>query len=181
MVKKFSLFFVLLISLSMLFSCKHEKDYSKYKVATPPDMNYMQGDYDLNFDDMNTYVIEYLQSDNMPFFFVKNNKDGVLKGDNKTKTITLFCTCINNTRTIDVDLFISMALLGVAYNAAEQDFRFKQPSSSDGHYIDFGNVFNVYNLKIEAKDESGNILRDDFIRATDRMPDTIRPEYINVD
>lgn len=181
MFKKFSSVFLLLLIGLTLISCKPRKDYSNLKNATPPDVSYMKGDYELDFNDMNSYVIDYLQSETMPFFFIKNNKNGVLKGDNNTKTIELFCTCLNGTSQNDLDLFISMALLGIAYNASEQDFRFKPPKSNDGFYVDFGNVFNVYNLKIDAKDESGNVIRNDFIQATNRMPDGIRPEYINID
>ena len=183
MFKKFSISFLMLISIILTVSCKAKKSFidQPFPYATRPDLTYMKGDYNLDFNDMNAYVIDYLKSDVLPFFFVKDNKDGLLKGDNNTKTITIFCSCMNGTTVNDLDLFLSMALLGVAYNAAEQDLRFKSPNSSDGHYTDFGNVFNVYNLKIEAVDESGNVIRNDYIKATDRLPDSIKPEYINVD
>ena len=183
MFKKFSISFLLLISMILTISCKAKKAVNNqpFPFATKPELNYISGAYNLDFNDMNAYVIDYLRSDVLPFFFVKDNKDGVLKGDNSTKTITVFCTCMNGTTKNDLDLFLSMALLGISYNASEQDFRFKAPNSKDGHYTDFGNVFNVYNLKIEAVDESGNIIRNELINATDRMPDSIKPEYINVD
>ncbi len=142
-----------------------------------PDLSLSTGDYELDFVDMNNYVIEYLNSESMPFFFVKSNKDGVLSGDNEKKLITVTCTCTKGTTVNDVNLFLSMLLNGIGFNAAEQDYRFKNPTvGSDGSFTDFGTVFNIYDLKIDAKDEDGNILRDDYIKATGRIP--IDPRYI---
>ena len=95
----------------------------------------------------------------------------------KKKLITVTCVCTKGTTVNDVDLFLSMLLNGIGFNAAEQDYRFKNPTvGSDGSYTDFGTVFNIYNLKIDAKDEDGKVLRDDYIKATERIP--IDPRYI---
>ena len=183
MFKKFSIIFLLLICIVFTISCRQKRTFTNqpFPFATQPELNYIKEDYDLDFNDMNAYVIDYLRSDVLPFFFVKDNKNGLLKGDNLSKTITFFCTCMNGTTVNDLDLFLSMALIGMSYNAAEQDFRFKAPNSNNSHYTDFGNLFNVYDLKIEAVDESGNIIRNELIKATDRMPEGIKPEYINID
>lgn len=180
MFKKISFVFLMLLSASTLFSCSNKSNVTETKefpYETKPYYGNLTGDYNLDFNDMNNYVIDYLNSEAMPFFFVKSNKDGILSGDNDKKLITITCTCTNGTTVHDLDLFLSMALNGIGYNASEQDSRFVKPSvGQDGSFTDFGTVFNVYNLKIDAKDESGNVLRDDYINATERIP--IDPKYI---
>lgn len=180
MFKRTSLIFLLLLILVSLFACKGRKSIDQTKefpYETAPYYGVPTEDYNLDFNDMNNYVIDYLNSENMPFFFVKSNADGILSGDNEKKVITLTCTCEKGTTVHDVDLFLSMALNGIGFNAAEQDSRFKKPTiDSDGVFTDFGTVFNVYNLKIDAKNEDGEVLRDEYINATDRIP--IEPRYI---
>lgn len=176
MLKKFSLFILLLIiSALSLFSCKKGIDYSKIS-SEKPDQSLQTGDYNLDFVIMHNYVIDYLSSEFMPFFFVKNNSFDI-SGDNEKKIITVKCTCINGTVVSDADLFLSMVLNGIALNAAEQDYRFKKPSiSSDGTYQDFGNVFDTYDLKIYVDVEDGTILRDETYKAKETIP--INPKYI---
>lgn len=179
MFKKFSFIFLLLLSSLLFVSCKNSNkiDEALMHGTRTPDFDLSTGDYNLDFVDMNNYVIEHLNSDFMPFFFVKSNKDGVLTGDNEKKLITVTCVCTNGTTVNDVNLFLSMVLNGIGFNAAEQDYRFKGPTATgDGTFTDFGTVFNVYNLKIDAKDENGKVLRDDYIKATERIP--IEPRYI---
>ena len=179
MFKKFSFIFLLLLCAVTLFSC-NKSDVAttkEFPYETKPFYDKLTDDYKLDFVDMNNYVIEHLNSDFMPFFFVKSNKDGILSGDNEAKLIIVNCVCTKGTTVNDVNLFLSMVLNGIGFNAAEQDYRFKVPTaSSDGSFTDFGTVFNVYNLKIDAKDEDGNVLRNDYIKATERIP--IEPRYI---
>lgn len=173
MFKKFSFIFLLLLISSMFISCKNNRkiDESLMYGTRTPDLEVKTGDYNLDFVDMNNYVIEYLNSEVMPFFFVKSNQDGILSGDNEKKLITVSCVCQKGTLVNDVDLFLSMVLNGIGFNASEQDYRFKSPTvGTDGAFMDFGTVFNVYDLKIDAKDEEGAILRDDYIKATQKIP-----------
>ena len=179
MFKKFSCLFLMLIICCLFLSCKNKNaiDDSLLYGTRKPDLELPTGDYQLDFVDMNNYVIEYLNSEVMPFFFVKSNQDGILSGDNDKKLITVSCVCAKGTTVNDVDLFLSMVLNGIGFNAAEQDYRFKNPTvGTDGSYVDFGTVFNVYDLKIDAKDENGTVLRNDLIKATERIP--IDPRFI---
>ena len=179
MFKKLSFVFLLLLSSFLFISCKNNNiiDESLIYGTRTPDLSIPTGDYELDFVDMNNYVIEYLNSEFMPFFFVKSNKDGLLSGDNEKKLITITCVCTKGTTVNDVDLFLSMLLNGIGFNSAEQDYRFKNPTvGPDGSYTDFGTVFNIYDLKIDAKDEDGKVLHDDYIKATERIP--IDPRYI---
>lgn len=176
MLKRISLFFLMLIiALTSLVSCKKKLDYSKI-VSEKPDQSLRTGDYDLDFNAMHNYVIDYLSSEVMPFFFVKDGSFDI-SGDNKSKEITIKCTCINGTTVTDLDLFLSMVLNGIALNASEQDYRFKKPSVlSDGSYGDYGTVFNVYGLKIRADLEDKTILRNNSFKPGDTIP--IDPRYI---
>lgn len=179
MLKRFSCVFFVLILCCLFASCmgKNGIDESLLYGTRTPDLSLPTGEYQLDFVDMNNYVIEYLNSEVMPFFFVKSNQDGILSGDNDKKLITVSCICAKGTTVNDVDLFLSMVLNGIGFNAAEQDYRFKNPAvGTDGSYVDFGSVFNVYSLKLDAKDEDGNVLRDEYINATERIP--IDPRYI---
>ncbi len=179
MFKRTSSIFLLLIMLLSLFACKKANidETREFPYETAPYYGVPSEDYNLDFNDMNNYVIDYLNSENMPFFFVKSNKDGILSGDNEKKLITITCECTKGTTVHDLDLFLSMALNGIGFNAAEQDNRFKRPTvDSTGTFTDFGSVFNVYSLKIDAKNEDGEVLRNDLINATERIP--IEPRYI---
>lgn len=176
MLKRLSLFFLMLIiSLTSLVSCKKNIDYSKI-VSEKPDLSLRTGDYDLDFDAMHNYVIDYLSSELMPFYFVKNGSFDI-SGDNSTKVISVKCTCMNGTLVTDLDLFLSMVLNGIALNANEQDYRFKKPSVlSDGSYGDYGTVFDVYGLNIYADLEDKTVLRNNNFKPGDTIP--IDPRYI---
>lgn len=176
MLKRLSLFFlVLLLSLTSLVSCKKKTDYSKF-VVEKPDLSLKTGDYNLDFNVMHNFVIDYLSSEFMPFFFVKNGTFDI-SGDNDTKEISIKCTCINETVVSDLDLFLSMVLNGIAINANEQDYRFKKPSVlSDGSYGDYGTVFDVYGLKIYADRDDKTILRNNSFKPGETIP--IDPRYI---
>lgn len=176
MLKRFSLgVLMMLILVSMLTSCKKKVDYSKIK-SEKPVTEIQTGDYDLDFTIMHNSVIDYLSSEYMPFFFVKENGFDI-SGDNTNKSITLTCQCIDGTTYEDVSLFLSMALNGIALNAAEQDFRFKSPTvDKDGTYLDYGTVFNTYSLKIDATRDDGYKLVDKTFKPGEKI--TIDPRYI---
>lgn len=176
MLKRLSLFFLMLIiSLTSLVSCKKKIDYSRV-VSEKPDLDLKTGEYDLDFDAMHNYVIDYLSSEVMPFYFVINGSFDI-SGDNSSKVISVRCTCMNGTVLSDLDLFLSMVLNGIALSASEQDYRFKKPSVlSDGSYGDYGTVFDVYGLKIYADLENKAILRNDSFKPGDTIP--IDPRYI---
>ena len=71
MFKKLSLGVLLMLILaSMLTSCKKKTDYSKIK-SEKPVTEIQTGDYDLDFTIMHNSVIDYLSSEYMPFFFIK--------------------------------------------------------------------------------------------------------------
>ena len=176
MLKRFSLLvLMLLIAITSLSSCKKDIDYSKLS-AEKPNQELKTDAYDLDFVVMHNYVIDYLSSEVMPFFYVKDNSFDI-SGDNANKTITVKCTCVNGTTVEDLDLFLSMVLNGIALNAAEQDFRFKNPTvSKDGTYMDFGCVFDTYTLKIDAKLEDNTVLRNYTFKPGEKI--TIDPRYI---
>lgn len=175
MFKKLSLFILLLLLAFSVFACKKGIDYSKIS-GEKPNQELKTGDYDLDFVVMHNFVIDYITSEVMPFFFVKDNSFDI-SGDNEKKTITVTCTCMNGTTLSDLDLFLSMVLNGIAINASEQDYRFKYPTTdNDGTYLDYGNVFDTYDLKIHAELENKTVLRDDTFKAKSKI--LIDPRYI---
>ena len=92
MLKKISSVFLLLFIIASLFACKKTdiNETREFPFETAPYYGVSNEDYNLDFTDMNNYVIEYLNSEFMPFFFVKSNKDGLLSGDNEKKTYNCY-------------------------------------------------------------------------------------------
>ena len=175
MLKRLSLFVLMLLLALSLFACKKGIDYSKIS-GEKPNQELKTGDYDLDFVTMHNFVIDYLTSEVMPFFFVKDNSFDI-SGDNEKKSITITCTCLKGTTIDDLDLFLSMVLNGIAMNASEQDYRFKTPSvANDGTYLDYGNVFDTYELRINAVTEDNKVLRNDTFKAGSKI--SIDPRYI---
>lgn len=151
-----------------IFACKSKKEYEGSPVA--PDVNKLSADYKLDFTDMHNYVIDTLSSQYTPFFYIKNGEFEI-SGDNVKKIIELKCTCMDGTTVEDLDLFLSMVLQYIGFNAAEQDYRFTAPKiDSTGTYLDFGTVFNTYGLALRCDTESGKILRKDDIKAGEKIP-----------
>ena len=72
MFKKLSLFILLLLLAFSVFACKKGIDYSKIS-GEKPNQELKTGDYDLDFVVMHNFVIDYITSEVMPFFFVKDN------------------------------------------------------------------------------------------------------------
>ncbi len=174
MLKK-SLTFGLLLLCLFLVSCKNQVDYSKSSIE-PPDLSTSDADYKLDFIVMHNYVIESIQSEVTPFFYILKNEFDI-DGNNEEKIIEVKCKCMDGCVKNDIDLFFSMVLNYIAINAAEQDYRFKTPSvSNDGTYLDYGNVFETYSLKLYAETESGEIIYDTIIKNGDNIP--IDPRYI---
>lgn len=177
MFKKLSYFIVLSLISITLISCRKKKDYSDLRVEAP-NRNIMTGAYDLDFYEMHNSVIDYLSSEATPFFFVKSGTENFeVDGSNEEKYISVRCVCLKGTTIEDVDLFLSMVLNGIASNASEQDYRFMRPSvGKSGEYTDFGTVFNTYELRIDAKNEDGTVLRNVSIKPGQSIP--IEPRYI---
>lgn len=166
-----NLFFVL----CLLASCKKTVDYSKIK-TTAPELRQLPGKYEIDFLEMHNYVIDSLQSETTPFFYIVNGKFDI-SGDNEKKEIVVKCTCLDGCVQDDVDLFFSYVLNLMSINASEQDYKYKAPTmSDDGTYTDFGTVFNSFNLRLFADKESGGILRDTYIVKGEKIP--IDPRYI---
>ena len=159
----------------LLFSCKKPIDYTEIR-ATAPEARQLPDKYGLDFVEMHNYVIDSLQSDVTPFFYVVNGKFDI-SGDNEMKEIVVKCTCLDGCVPDDVDLFFSAVLNLIAINAFEQNNTYKSPTvSNDGTYLDFGTVFNSYSLKLFADTESGEVLRDTYIAKGEKIP--IDPRFI---
>ena len=168
LIKKRVIFVLFLLS-CLLFSCKRADDYSQIN-ARDPRFDMAPQNYKLDFTEMHNFVIESLQSEVTPFFYIVNGKFDI-SGDNENKLIVVKCTCLDNCVQEDVDLFFSYVLNLISMNAAEQDFRYKAPTvSSDGTYMDFGTVFNSFDLRLFADKESGNVLRDTYIVKGNTIP-----------
>ena len=159
----------LIILGTLLVSCSNRKELDLSNVQ-PPKMEKMEGDYNLDFTAMHNYVIEELQADLTPFFYIVNGSFDI-SGDNEKKEITVKCKCMDGCVENDVDLFFSMVLNLISYNASEQDYRFKAPSlDNNGTYIDFGTVFNYYDLKLYAEKESGEVLKNLIVTKGYKIP-----------
>ena len=168
--------FMLLLLSCLLFSCKNTIDYTNIK-ATAPEMRPIPINFGLDFVEMHNYVIDGLQSELNPYFYIVNGSFDI-SGDNEKKEIVVKCTCLNGCVLSDVDLFFSQVLNLMAINAAEQDNKYKAPTvAEDGVYLDFGTVFNSYDLRLFADLQSGDILRDTYIEKGNTIP--IEPRYIN--
>lgn len=175
-IKRKTLFFTMLLCL-ILCSCKKEIDYSKI-VVEPPEKATLSStkDYNLNFIMMHNFVVDSLQEELTPFFYITEGEFDI-DGDNEKKLIRVKCKCMDGCVQKDIDLFFSMVLNYIAINAAEQDYRFASPKTQDdGSYVDYGTVFNYYDLKLDCKTESGTVIRDDFIKKGNPIP--IDPRFI---
>lgn len=158
----------LILMATLLMSCgkKKEENYSKL----PPDTKLITGEYNLDFVTMHNYVVDELQSELTPFFYIKNGSFDI-SGDNEKKSIEVSCKCMDGCVENDVDLFFSMVLNLMSFSAAEQDYRFKAPSvDNSGAYIDYGTVFNVYDLKLYAETESGKVLKNLIVTHGYKIP-----------
>ena len=200
MYKKLLKYLVAFIVLTILMSCGKKADtnrnynsatFSEFlksiNFATKPELEKMKGEYDLNFIEINDYVIEALQTDLTPFFYIVNDKfdkDGNIiednfdiDGDNEKREMHIKCKCLDGCVLDDVDLFFSMVMNLISINASEQDFRFVPPKAdSNGVYIDYGSVFDTYSIRLYAVKESGEVLRDTYIERGTTIP--IDPRYI---
>ncbi len=177
MFRKNILLFVMLLTCISLVSCRNkETDYSNMAFEAPAVNENAGSEYNLDFIRMHNFVIDSLQSEVTPFFYIVEGKFDV-DGNNQDKLIEVKCVCQNGCVESDVDLFFTYVLNYIGINAAEQDYRFKAPSTdSDGTYTDFGTVFDVYNLKLYSETESGEVLHDIYVKAGDTIP--IDPRYI---
>ena len=167
--------FVLLCSI--LGACKKaETDYGKLIVESPAEEKNHNSDYNLSFVSMHNFVIDSLQSELTPFFYIVEGEFDV-DGDNEKKLIEVKCKCLDGCVESDIDLFFTYVLNYISINAAEQDYRFEAPHvDSTGTYIDYGTVFNSYDLKLYCESESGEIIYDEYIKKGEEIP--IDPRYI---
>ena len=169
------LFFVLVCIFYV--SCNNrEIDYSSMEVDAPIKDVDSSDEYRLDFVSMHNFVIESLQAELTPFFYIVEG--GIdIDGNNEEKLIELRCKCLDGCVESDIDLFYAYVLNYIGINAAEQDYRFKSPRvDSTGTYIDFGTVFNVYNLKLYCESESGEIIYNKYIKSGSEIP--IESRYI---
>ena len=175
MLSKRRILLVLFLLSCFLFSCKKTTDYTAIK-ATAPEVRQVPINYGLDFTEMHNYVIDSLQSELTPFFYIVNGKFDI-SGDNDKKEIVVKCTCLNACVPEDVNLFFSYVLNLIGINASEQDYKYKAPSvSADGTYLDFGTVFNSFDLRLFADKESGDVIRDTYVKKGEPIP--IDPRYI---
>lgn len=174
LIKKRVIFVLFLLS-CLLFSCKRADDYSQIN-ARDPRFDIAPQNYKLDFTEMHNFVIESLQSEVTPFFYIVNGKFDI-SGDNDKKEIVVKCTCLERCVLQDVDLFFSYVLNLISINAAEQDSKFRAPSFDDeGTYLDFGSLFDTYSVRLFADKESGSVLRDTYVKNGEKIP--IDPRYI---
>lgn len=165
---------IFIISLFVVFTmlCACKKDVTtEFASVEPPNMNKMNGEYNLDFVDMHNFVIDSLQERGF-YFFIKTNSFSI-DGDNKKKLIKVNCTCLDGTVVEEANLLLSDVLKFIGMNAAEQDYRFVAPKidkNDSNVYIDFGTVFNTYDLEVSMETESGSILRKDYVKAGGKMP-----------
>lgn len=170
----FKLFLCAIALFSLLTACKKDIDYSTVS-KVKPEISASSGEISLDFNEMHNFVIDSISSEATPFFYITEGKFDI-SGDNEKKDIVISCMCLDGTTVSDLDLFMSAVLNNVAFSASEQDYRFEKPSTDNtGTYTNFGNVFNTYNLKIYAVNESGEIIRDNYIKAGSAIP--IEPRY----
>lgn len=175
MKNKSFLVFLLVFCMSFFsFACKKE-EVREYRNVEAPNMQKMEGEAGLDFINMHNYVIDNMSQQYTPFFYIKNGEFDI-SGDNEKKLISVSCKCMNGTLKSDVDLFFSLVLQFIGYNAAEQDFRFKAPSiDNTGAYTDFGTVFDTYSLELYAENDDGTILYNNIYKNGTNIP--IEPRY----
>lgn len=167
--KSFIVFLLVFCMSILLFSCK-KADITDYSSGIAPSIEKSKGEIGLDFVEMHNYVIDSISEQYTPFFFIKDGQFDI-SGDNQNKLIIVSCTCLDGTTVNDVDLFFSLVLQYIGFNAAEQDFRYVKPSTDEtGTFIDFGTVFNTYDLRIKSQTESGSVLRDDYVKKGTKIP-----------
>ena len=178
--KYYNSFFKISMTCSLLlliFSCVACKKQEKitYSQETPETAVLAEKEPELDFVEMHNYVIDTISSNANPFFFVKDGKFDI-SGTNDPKAIKISCVCINGTVEQDVNLFFSLVLNNIGFNAAEQDFRYEKPKTDgDGTFISFGTIFNDYDLELHAENEDGTVIVDKKIKAGEDIP--VDPRY----
>lgn len=175
-------FFISFFSFILVFmtACVRERSIKNYSGKSPI-MNLEPNMVKLDFNQLHNYVIEHILSQMTPFFYINDNTfiiDGSNNEDNKF--ISINATCDNEATIHDVDLFLSLVLYYIGEDATEDFDIFKVPTiSSNGEHLDFGTVFNYYDLKINIIKENGDKLVDEYIYAGDKIP--VEPKYWSED
>ena len=172
MKKKLAVF--LFLFLTILTSCVQKnmrrRDYSGFNPLTA------KPEYDgLDFVALHNDVLTYMMSEKTPFFYVKENTFDI-SGSNSPKVINVKAICLNGTVEEEAKLFLSMVLNYIGYVSSEQVSEYEQPKMDRTNtYIDFGTVFNDYDLDIDVKDDKGNILVKTYVKAGSHIP--VEPRY----
>lgn len=176
------LFLLIISTISTLSSCNlirvRNTSIRNYSAEDPRDKN-MPINAGLDFVELHNDVLTSMLGQYTPFFFIVN--DGfVISGTNDPKVITINITCLEGTVKQDVDLVLSMALNYIGIYSSDQLFKYKAPNmDSDNTYIDFGTVFNEYDLSVEVKDTKGGIINSFYTKAGNKIP--VDPRYIMED
>lgn len=164
----------LMILLVFCVSCKKQEKIT-YSQETPETAVLENKEPEFDFVEMHNYVIDAISANANPFFFVKDGKFDI-SGTNDPKVIKVSCVCIDGTVEQDANLFFSLVLNNIGFNAAEQDFRYEKPTTDkNGTFTSFGTVFNDYSLELHAETESGTVIIDKEIKAGDNIP--VDPRY----
>ena len=133
----------------------------------------------LEFVELHNDVLTSIMGQYTPFFFVVEN-GFVISGTNDPKVIKIELTCLEGTTKADVDLVLSMALNYIGIFASEQLFKYKAPQLGDDNtYLDFGTVFNDYDLSVKVVDVKDKTIEEFYTKAGNKIP--IDPRYIMED
>ena len=171
---KFLVIVSILILTLCFVGCKKEEKII-YSQETPETGIIENKEPEFDFVEMHNYVIDTISSRANPFFFIEEGKFDV-SGTNDPKVIKVTCTCTNGTTEQDVNLFFSLVLNTIGFNAAEQDFRYEKPTTDKtGTYTSFGTVFKDYGLELHAENVDGTVIVDKKVEPGEEIP--VDPRY----
>ena len=166
---------LLVLVLLMSTACVKETRKKMYANISPEDLYIDQNDIRINFVMVHNDVLTSMMKEDTPFFYIKNNSFDI-SGTDDPKVIYITADTMEGTTKQDIDLFLSMALTYIGFACSEQNNKYKNPSIDEtGTYLDFGTVYNDYDLSIKVTIEGKDYLVDQYIKAGNKIP--IEPKY----
>lgn len=161
---------LLIFTLLLTTACVKEQRRKMYANISPKDLYIDQDNININFVMVHNDVLTSMLKEDTPFFYIKDNSFDI-SGSNDPNVIYITADALEGTTKADIDLFLSMALTYIGFACSEQNNKYKTPSIDEtGTYLDFGSVYNEYDLSIKITIEGKDYLVNEYIKAGKKIP-----------
>lgn len=161
---------LLIFTLLLTTACVKEQRRKMYANISPKDLYIDQDNININFVMVHNDVLTSMLKEDTPFFYIKDNSFDI-SGSNDPNVIYITADTLEGTTKADIDLFLSMALTYIGFACSEQNNKYKTPSIDEtGTYLDFGSVYDEYDLSIKITIEGKDYLVNEYIKAGKKIP-----------